>query len=201
MLASGGRSVYYVKPENASNFSCPDQPCLTLDQYAENTSIYFTTGATFVFLPGNHSMQSTMKLKNISNITLRGTRQNSTTPTPRWVGLSIHCRDVRNLSIEQLMFDQWFFIGTHMNPAAALVLFHCEVIISDCTFKGRENTSHTVRASQSKITITRSRFEANNVINNEGGAIYVTDGCYLFSSLIGNKARLSGGAIYVAWLC
>jgi hypothetical protein len=51
-------SVNYVRPDDSTTVSCPGQPCLTLDQYIQQTATYFTAGSTFAFLDGNHSLST-----------------------------------------------------------------------------------------------------------------------------------------------
>lgn len=71
ILLTVSAHVRFVKPDNYT-LSCPGQPCLTLDNYAQKESEYFTSGATFVFLAGTHILQTRIILTNTANITLSG---------------------------------------------------------------------------------------------------------------------------------
>lgn len=159
--------IRYIKPENAINSSCPGQPCLTLDRYIEYQGTFFTAGSTFVFLPGNHSLQSTIYLKSTSNITLRGTGYNSTATLSCTDKFSIVCRNVSALRVEWLTFDmtknQWLLINNEEDPATVFRVAYCrDVVISNCMFHGSGNISHAtvtaIRAAQSNITIYQEPF-------------------------------------------
>ena len=95
--------VHYVKPNNYTSQSCPGQPCLILDQYTQQTATYFTTGSTFLFLPGNHSLQTTLNLTNISDVVFRGMEEQSSNITIiHGNGGNISCTGVANLTIDEL---------------------------------------------------------------------------------------------------
>ena len=50
-----GATVYYVKPTQPRNATCPsDNLCLILDDYAVNSERYFTSNSVFCFLSGYH---------------------------------------------------------------------------------------------------------------------------------------------------
>ena len=197
------QEVRYVKPLNASSFSCPHQPCLTLDQYARSAHAYFTAGSTFVFLSGNHGLQSIISLSNISNITLRGLRHNSTATIVCTVQYAFLCENVSNLTTQWLTFNLTNSLFPYYVTAMA-ISNSGDIMIFDCTFKGSSrNVNQVVRAlsvTQSNIKITRSLFEG--YLENVGGAIYTT---FYSSSVIsecifvGNTARTSGGAIAVGY--
>ena len=56
---------------NSSSRDCPGEPCLDLHQYIKQAEKYFTDGSTFIFLPGNHTLQTVASLSNFSNVTLK----------------------------------------------------------------------------------------------------------------------------------
>lgn len=70
-LSISAHQVHYVKP-NETISDCNHTECLTLDQYTQQMATYFTRGSTFVFLTGNYSLQATINLTNISDISFRG---------------------------------------------------------------------------------------------------------------------------------
>jgi len=66
--------ILYVKPTEG-NTHCPStaKACLTLDEYAQNTTEYFVSNTTFEFLPGTHmitQLQLPLQFANISNLAL-----------------------------------------------------------------------------------------------------------------------------------
>ena len=61
--------VYYVKSENSTE-QCHDlnYSCETLQYYALNDSLYFTSDTKFVFLPGIHSLNTSISILNKTNL-------------------------------------------------------------------------------------------------------------------------------------
>ena len=58
----GDDTVLYITPSVRE--SCPENPCLTLQQFARNTGmVNFNT--TLVFLPGNHGLESNISLSSV----------------------------------------------------------------------------------------------------------------------------------------
>ncbi len=98
LLVSSTQHSRYVKPSN-SYLSCPYQPCLTLDQYTQQAEKYFTTGAIFQFLAGNHSLQNSVKIENVSEITLKRKDTNNVVIIIFKNELSILCENVTNLNV------------------------------------------------------------------------------------------------------
>lgn len=64
----------YVHPSNSSD--CPGEPCLTLDEYAENVTEYSIPGTEFIFLSGEHFLNIPLTLTSITNINLTGDSDN-----------------------------------------------------------------------------------------------------------------------------
>ncbi len=199
LILVSAQGMRYVKPDNASSSSCPDQPCLTLDLYVEHSHVYFTTGATFVFLPGNHSLKSSISLNSVSNITLRGTEHNSSATITCTANYSVTCRNVSNLNIQWLTFSLNENKFYYLQKVVFWTFNSRGIMISNCTFQGSERFSVTaLYATRSSITILGSVFGENK--GNTGGAIHVSVDSHLVLSdtlFTGNKASFSGGAVYV----
>ena len=65
--------VLFVKPTNGT--SCPEQPCHTLEYYAQNWQLYLTSNSIVQFLPGEHILEgdwNQLAVENVSNLTLIG---------------------------------------------------------------------------------------------------------------------------------
>ena len=65
--------VLFVKPTNDT--LCPQQPCHTLEHYAQSWPVYLTSNTVVQFLPGEHVLEgdwSELKVENVSNLTLIG---------------------------------------------------------------------------------------------------------------------------------
>ena len=62
LLPAGAATVLYVKP--TKDTPCPSEPCHTLDEYAQNTSQYFS-GTTIEFLPGTHNLSKPLHIHQL----------------------------------------------------------------------------------------------------------------------------------------
>ena len=178
----------YVKPDNSSFLSCPGQLCLTLDQYTQQAATYFTTGSTFLFLPGNHTLQTTINLTDICDLKFKINAEQDSTIHGK--GGKILCMGVINLTIDGLTLKTIY-----------LEVFKSQgIVISNSTFLGNGTLSkyHAsgVKCSNSSITIMNCHFKGN--IGYVGGAIsiYVTNMDLINSTFIRNMAHYGGGAIY-----
>jgi len=62
---------YWVRPYSTSNGNTR-QPCLTLSEYVQKTSHYFTSNSVLHFLPGNHTVSKTtwVNVQDVENISL-----------------------------------------------------------------------------------------------------------------------------------
>ncbi len=70
-LASA-QDTYYVKP-TASEATPPCEDCLTLSEYAREASTYFNSdNLTLVFLPGEHSLDTTIVFELLESVLLVG---------------------------------------------------------------------------------------------------------------------------------
>ena len=70
VLSLCGATEYYVRPTEPTNTSCPAQPCLTLNQYVNDSDHYFQSNTVFKFLPGTHHMDRPVTIGNVQNISL-----------------------------------------------------------------------------------------------------------------------------------
>lgn len=188
--------IRYVKPIN--NSSCPGQPCLTLGQFTLQSTTYFTTGSTFVFLAGNHLSLDTAYFTNISDITLKGeevyTDVNITLLSPK-KGF-ILCEEVTNLTIEGINF---LVISKSIGVATFLKIIRSIDILIKCTTFGRTEDSNFVRPiymSHSTLTAVGCLFIGN--MGYHGAALYVTESNITLNGnvFLGNRARYNGGAVY-----
>ena len=70
VLSLCGATEYYVRPTEPTNTSCPAQPCLTLNQYVNDSDHYFQSNTVFKFLPGTHHMDRPVTIGNVHNMSL-----------------------------------------------------------------------------------------------------------------------------------
>ena len=175
------QTVHYVKPDDSISLNCPGQPCLTLDQYTQQAATYFTTGSTFLFLPGNHTLWTTINLTDISDVVFRGIEEQSSNITTIH-GNSILCTGVINLTIDGLTLK-----------TTNLQVVRSESLISNSIFL--DNIAGALNCRDSSITVKNCHFEGNK--GKYGGAIYIdaTKLSIIDTMFIKNEANFSGGAI------
>ena len=61
-------NVYCVTENAKSCTSCPHNStnCTTLNEYAQDAKLYFTSNTTMVFLPGDHALDNNITVANVS---------------------------------------------------------------------------------------------------------------------------------------
>ena len=193
VLSTPIQSTNYVKSNNSSLHNCPGS-CLTLDEFIDDSTRYFTTGSTFVFLPGNHSQQNALNISNISGMIWRGSDSRSNNMIILSSG-SLQCYNVTNFTIEGLNF-----IGS--TNVTIFVFIRSAILLSSLVFQSNTGnmamTRRAVQLKRSNITIINTFFEGIR-----GGAVKATHHSTLTlidTAFIGNEVpKSSGGAIYCAY--
>lgn len=172
VCASAGR-VRYVKPDASSLLSCPGQPCFTLDQYTQQRA--FTTGATFVFLSGNHAPQNPIVLRNSYNITFVGKDTVSSATITCKHRVSITCENVSDLTITRLIFLLHPSNSSGNSSSVLKIVYSLRIALSYLTFKGSGAFAgpfaRALYSVHSSITVNSSLFQGNT--GYFGGAIVV----------------------------
>lgn len=196
--SSASMDTYYVKPNNYSS-NCDNQPCLTLEQYVNESARYLTTGSTFLFLSGNHSLQTQVNLTNISNLTLRGKDNDSNINILCTTKVAFRCENVIGFNVERLTF---LLHLNQYNPASALAFLSCRKVSISCSaFKGSKDRNKTsawaIFSNNSSILVSDCVFEGNT--GSRGGAISIQGRSIM--KLNGNNftknAGSKGGAISI----
>lgn len=197
-LSIAAQPVRYVRPSDPSHQDCIGyQPCLTLDQYAEQAASYFTMGATFLFLAGNHGLEKTLSLTNIAGLTLKGMDNGSNINVVRRNGSFIICESVTKLHFEGLAFRS----QSDSSTSIFVVLNSQEVTMLNMTFTGsgdlNKGRSRAVYLKNSTLAIVSCYFKGNTAF--DGGALFMDIGSNV--TLDGNifrenKASQRGAAIF-----
>ena len=191
-------SIRYVKPSNYS-LNCPGQPCLTLEQFAQQRSDqFFNSGSIFQFLAGNHSLQNSISLKNLSNISFIGEALNFSDFKVVCMA-NIWCENVSKLTVEGLMFI-FHYSDSEVQQTLFQIFQGSRVLMRFSAFRGNENSSKFFRAihvtRDSILKIEGCLFEMNSA--DYGGVIYGRESNITITSsiFISSQARFSGGAIF-----
>lgn len=202
MLCASAQVFRYVKPDISSALTCPGQPCFTLGQFAGMQDEHFTIGSTFVFLAGNYSLQTVLRLAGVSDITLRGDGNGSTASVYLGNDATIICDNVTNVRIEGLQFILCKYQCKH--ESVLHFIDSGEVTISNCDFLGYGQETlarvRSVYSQHSNITIMNCFFKGNS--GSSGGAIehsgegIVTINESTFARNINKEAH--GGAVSIS---
>ena len=201
-LAQHNNSYYrYVKPTGSPARACPGQPCYTLDRYTEQTETFFTRGATFLFLAGNHTLRSTIYLANVSAITLQRNDNDHNVSS-----FTIACRNtiifgdsIRNLTINGLAIE---LLSSSLQKDYSALQFHGStgIHIRKSIFQGSgrltEATMRAVYSGQSVITIASCLFSGNT--GYDGGAVLAVQSNVTLAgnTFTQNRAKRHGGAVF-----
>ena len=72
-IAVCAATEYWVRPDSTNNCNTK-QPCLTLSEYVQNTSHYFTSNSVLHFLSGNHTISKTtwVIVQDVEKVSLVG---------------------------------------------------------------------------------------------------------------------------------
>ena len=174
-----GDDTYYVNSSTTSN--CP-QPCHPLSHYVSDTATYFNSNATFIFMEGEHlldSKGSVVVISNVDNLTFKREKSHSN------AGIIIKCSN----NTRGLKFMNGGIITIYgititgcgyslISPLsfeniASLHIHHITICKSNLIYGGGLyiTLSHTTR---NNITITSSIFKSNRVDSFGGGVLIVT---------------------------
>ena len=150
-------AVYHIT--NSTNAPCPEEPCLTLPQFATYVEIYLESSTTLVFLPGNHHLDLYINISAVSNFSMLS---NSTSlDRPRVTILCEPHAGMNFSSIDSIYVGYMRFVGCRGHQAISVESF----VVDNATF-----TYHSESAFQfvsSGVEITRTSF-----ISNSGGSLH-----------------------------
>ncbi len=144
-LSAHTELVRYVKSTTAE--SCPCQPCLTLDQYTSYGTKYFTTGTAFLFLAGNHSIHSTLKLQHISDVILKRMENDfDVTVVCETAEVIIQCENVTNITLQGIAFKLYTGNLQGSSPSVLGIFDSREVLFHNLTFQGTADKTKRINA-------------------------------------------------------
>ena len=203
LTSCSAQSTYYVTP--TPDTPCPGEPCHTLSEYVAGQ--YFNNlpvNTTMEFLPGNHTLEQTISVTNLTWVTLHGDSSSLPEVTSR-----IECTwpaGCAFTNIAELHISALAFISCgHHNSAAVTITSVQQSDISDCAFQNSSNTKYYHPDTQlggalflkdSTLTLTGNTFQSN--FADFGGALYVVDSTLNSTrNTFQNSAGSFGGALYV----
>ena len=212
----------HVRP-TSTNTSCPTHPCQTLSEYAQDPGQYFNdSNLTLQFLPGNHTLDINLNIRNISQLEIHGALLPTKVFCDFHVGFTfsnIHrvCIDglafvacarshVVQFSYPVFSYPEKTYYGLHLQsvPMAEII---------DCTFQ--DSYGSALRVVDSRVVLRDNNFINNCWLCSNGscyGLFYQGPRCYgggVFarmsnlsitgsSSFSGNSAW-DGGGVYARY--
>ena len=219
VLHSTSGAVLYVTPIPGT--PCPAKPCHTLSQYAHNVSEYISAHTTFVFLPGDHSLDTDFNISDISSLLLLGNTSSLPLLTSRVVcsntnAAMIAVKNVSTLAITALnvfschnsvavkvhSVENCTLSSFHLSNSSPLHVHYSTVVLQNGTFTNNTGTGcgGSLRVEDSNITLTGTNsFVNNNCLGSGGGMCVEGIESTVFGSgsvsFIGNNATDDGGAL------
>lgn len=195
LFSSCVAKVYYVKPK--PDTKCPEgEICHTLSEYAQNSSQYFASNATFDFLPGTHALNQSIFIFNISNISFTSNLGN-TSQIASWISCTnpalFNFTQVQEIQIENLGFTSCG--ADTINPRVVFFSYVGKFLVLNSSFVRNKGSAFFI--SQSSGVVENANFTGNSVQLYGGGA-YISNSTVVFQGDIlfsGNRAGGHGGAI------
>ena len=199
---SAGEKLFHIIA--SSHDPCPRLPCLTLSQFAANSSVYLDSNTTLIFQPGSHSLYQELSIVNVSALLMISDSTIRAKASITIVQLAkIHLRSINLVHIRALNFTG---IGGNVIESVDQFLFE------ESSFTGHQEMVGTaLEIIETNAVISRSCFHSNwfgsckNIFSiesdcyNVGGAIIANRSNLVIneSEFRGNRARM-GGAIFVS---
>ena len=144
LIVGCAATEYWVRPDSTSHCNTR-QPCLTLSEYVQNTSHYFTSNSVLHFLSGNHTISKTTQaiVQHVQNISLVGSAGHTTVQSNG--RLSFTFWKVHNLHISSIGFigcglgvtddyryiQKWWSRLTTHQVQVALLFVECSVVLEN----------------------------------------------------------------------
>ena len=150
---------YYVRSNTSA--ACPTESCLTFNEYVNDTETYFTSNTSFIFLEGEHYLDSALVVNGKSDITMKAS-------TKAIIIISIY-------AVIQFQHSQEFVLSSitmhhHGSESALKILDSHNMQLTNIKFE-KIMISRAVHVYNSTARITDCSF-----FNNIGGAISIVAG-------------------------
>ena len=192
------QSTYYVTP--TPDTPCPVDACLSFVEHTRQGGGHLEN-ATLVFLPGTHTIESSIEIGNLTSLTLLGNSSSLPQVTSRIVcsqpaSISFQC--IENLFISALGIVSCGFndytSGFSYNYYGSGAAVKAKLCGSEYDFQG----AAVVAKSVQNLTISNCHFQ-NNTNLVYGGALAVGGGTLTISQTIFkyNSAFYNGGGVYI----
>ena len=199
-----GHAIYYIKP--TPNTLCPEDPCFTLSEYAQQSPHHLTSNTTLLLLPGDHALSVNLTVENVSGFEVFSSADSHATRIVCQALVGFSFRNISHLTMHGLTISSCG-MGTIISsfPTAYGVSIYSvlDTRIADCSFQDSDGTALGV--FHSSLDLRGSNHFTNNCrrcgMDNcscIGGGIFANMSTLMFTGnnmFIANSAK-SGGGIY-----
>ena len=186
-------SVRYITPND--NSTCPaNNTCLTLSRLFSNATLIIERNLSLIFLPGDHRIDSTLSLSNISELSMNSAEGASTT--------TITCGQLANVSIyavDYVLINGLRFIACEDSSITQVT----NLTLWNSIFEAASDRSRRTKLTLNEINsahVSNSSFLFNTWASEESimdnGNINTTD-----NGLYSNKSTQFGGALVILNSC
>ena len=136
-----------------------------LSEYAQGAELYFTSGTTMVFLTGDHVLDRTITIVNVTSLTMRGESfSDNITTIVRNGSVGFSFTNMVDVNIHSLAFTSYnmsWSYGSHPASYFKLCLHSTQyVTLFNCSFHDNLGTALTV--NNTNVTLA----ENSNFIHN-----------------------------------
>ena len=167
---------------------CPDNPCHTLSQYANESAKYLVSNTTMIFLPGEHVLKLQVNITNVDNFSMSGEKGKETLVTCSGSKCGgFYFENVSYLSIFSLSFSS-------VSKSISGQNVH-DFLLTNCTFAHNEDTA--LFLGFSSIVFDGNTFVNNSAYDHTQNTFWPGSGIAVFYSNI----TLQGQNIFLNNTC
>ena len=146
LIVGCAATEYWVRPDSTSHCNTR-QPCLSLSEYVQNTSHYFTSNSVLHFLSGNHTISQTTRVivQHVQNISLVGSAGRATVQCNGRLSFTfdrVHDLQISSIGLIRCGLDisedfryvhSELRFGYHVQIQVALLIVECSVVLKNVT--------------------------------------------------------------------
>ena len=192
-------SMYYVIPTAGS--TCPVEHCYTLSQIIAQANQYITSNTSLVLLPGNHTVESGLLIRDIASLTMLGSLSNLT-------AANLICSKPASFAfynVSEVYISSLAFLSCGNDVIGATIRLNLVLSsqILNCIFWNNTNKNNVLGGSlaieSSHINLSGNSFTNNIATSTHGGGVYMLDSTASIHGniFVNNSASGWGGGVYM----
>ena len=186
----------HVTPNKTVRCSNDEVSCLTLQEYANQSHVYFINDTTVHFGPGIHTLNHSLRLKNLHNFTFHGLPDDEFQSVNILLGslVSITLEECSNIEISSITFT----ILGHFT--FSIIFEHTQQVqLSNISVFGSEYLGNASIMCQNHSTVGVRDSTFIGIYGSLGAALMILGSCVIFT---GNNAFCDniaayGGSLYI----